>query len=132
MPKPINPTIGRAPCPMPGCTCTADIRKTKPTGGNSAGRLYLHCPECGTDPRRGKKIQDWIVEKGEIFGAKGPTPAPEPEPETVAGVVVERIPPAGPDREPGPARAQIPEGASTKKRGGLLDWIEAGAGAWFS
>ena len=81
MPKPARVDIGSCPCPTQDCGRTAAVRRTGATKAHPTGRLFLNCPRCGPNLARGEWLQEWILEKGTIYGPEGaPGPAPEPAP----------------------------------------------------
>lgn len=82
MSRPINPSIGTAPCPIAECGQVCQVKKfahraTKDLQRRFAGRLYLDCPDhgrIGADGRPG--MQEYILTRGTIHGEE-PPPAPK-------------------------------------------------------
>lgn len=115
MSKARNEVVGRVPCPLAGCGQSCEVRKfarrAKPGRATRyAGLLYFDCPEhgrFGTDGR--PAMQDYILERGEIFGAQRPPAEPAP-----AAPIAE-----APAAVPVPA-ARAPQPATVRRSPGLL------------
>lgn len=69
-----NADIGTVDCPVQGCGATARIRKM--VNGRRAGKLYVHCSECGPVMARGQRFQDWLLDRASMNGPKAPPPEP--------------------------------------------------------
>lgn len=126
MPRKPKPIIGTCPCPQCG--------KDSPVRKENSGRLYGTCPDCSSF-----KGQDWILEKGQLFGAADavPVPAappakPAPVPAPGSGVKPIKLAPAKQPPAEGDAARQVDiedaiagEQKPTKKAeqgGGIWPW----------
>ena len=112
-----NPAIGSVPCPVAGCGEACEIKKfrhtaTRDTGKRLAGRLYIDCPTHGRLGFDGRQaMQDYILEKGTIWGEHERAPASEPAAKPAPAPIAAPAPSAKP--QPQPAAKPAP-----KKSGG--------------
>lgn len=121
MPRKPKPTIGTCPCPQCG--------KDSPVRKEASGRLYGTCPDCSSF-----KGQDWILEKGQLFGATAAVPAapaakPAPVPAPGSGVKPIKLAPA---RQPpaGEAGRQVDIEDAIADREKPTKKAEQGSGIW--
>ncbi len=107
--RPPNPAAGTVPCPIPGCSCTAEVRQfaqraQTDAGKRKAGKFYIDCPEHGRLGFDGAKwIQEHVLEK--ITWAKDAAP-PDASHETRAAA--QGAGPQGSARTPATGRAAPP------------------------
>jgi hypothetical protein len=81
MPKKPNPSIGTCPCPV--CGAESDlkrfaVRAVIPSRSRRGGCLYVQCREHGALTSSSPAMQDWILDRADVWGAGGkPAPANE-------------------------------------------------------
>lgn len=127
-----NEQIGTVPCPFVSCSKVCKLFKytPRPDGRRSAftGKWYGDCPDHGRiDGASGQATQDYLLEKGEVWGAQKPEGAKPEKPEIPAGNPESQSRPATepkpviPAKEP-ESKPVIPVKQPATKPRGLLDW----------
>ncbi|ODS10152.1 hypothetical protein [Vibrio scophthalmi] len=78
------------------CSCCQSAAKVMEAEGKRTGKLYVVCPECGTDqshlPKRQEYIRNHMVESLDALTEKAEPEIPlTPEPEIVSDIVSDDI-----------------------------------------
>jgi hypothetical protein len=79
-----NENIGDIKCPF--CSSAAHVRRysarkpPKEGEGEQRGKFYIHCADCGPILASSKRVQEYILDKGRMYGAEKPKNASPPAP----------------------------------------------------
>lgn len=121
-----NEPIGTVPCPFIGCGQACQLFKYRPRddGRRSAftGKWYAECPEHGRiDGASSQKTQDYLIDKGDVWGARKPDAAEPENPEKAApNPEKQPLPPVRatpPKPEPKPEPTPPPQPPKPEKTG---------------